>query len=238
MSQESQQTIEQADQKQGSRGWRIAKIVGVGAVLLVTAFVVIMMVLYPRPENALGLGGSLKIEADPGIEVYIGNTHVGTGSVELTWDELLGTPELQPLAVPINHDAPSPSMEGMGAVTAEALAGEGSEIIWKENAFSTNSPSIAIVSKQILLRRSNGDIDLISVIEVELTARTELGRRFIIPVRLRSTKDDEFVCAKATHWTFHPDIKWIIGNAHSSPTPPPEEFAEEIAKKGLWKPKG
>lgn len=233
------QDSERAGQKRPSRVWRIAKTVGIGAVLLVTAFVVIMMVLSPRPENALGLGGSLKIEADPGVEVYIGNKHVGTGSVELTWDELLGTPELQPLATLISSDAPSPNLDGMGAITAEALGGKGSEIIWKENAHSTNSPSLAIVSKQILLRRSNGDLDLISVIDGELTARTKLGRRFLIPVRLRSTKDEsvEFVCAKAVSWTFHPDIDWVVGIAHSRPTPPPDEVADEIGKRGLWKPK-
>jgi len=45
MSQHSDQTVEGADQKQPSRGWRIAKRVGLGAVLLVAAFLVIMMVL-------------------------------------------------------------------------------------------------------------------------------------------------------------------------------------------------
>ena len=109
MPQESDQTIGNTKQRQPSRGWRIAKRVGLGALLLVAAFVVIMMVLDPRPQNRLGLGGSLKIKADPGVDVYIGNTHVGTGSLEVTWDDLLGTAERQPLATPISSDAPSPT---------------------------------------------------------------------------------------------------------------------------------
>ena len=77
MTQEFDQTVEGADQKQGSRGWRIAKRVGLGALLLIASLVVVVMVLYPPPENKLGLGGSLKIDADPGLDVYIGNRHVG-----------------------------------------------------------------------------------------------------------------------------------------------------------------
>lgn len=61
-------------------------------------------------ENDLGLRGGLKIECDPNIDVYIGDRRVGIGSVELSWDELLGTSESQPLAVPIS-DAPSPMLE-------------------------------------------------------------------------------------------------------------------------------
>lgn len=106
---------------------------GVGLAAVVVAVVAVAVSLTTRPNNKLGLGGSLKIEADPGVEVYIGNKHVGTGRLELTWDELLGTPEHRPLATLIYHDAPVPSEESVGAITAEGLGGEGSQIIWTNN---------------------------------------------------------------------------------------------------------
>ena len=63
--------------------------------------------------------------------------------------------------------------------------------------------------------------------------------RFLIPIRLRSTNADldELVCAQPTEWTFHPDIKWVIGHVHSRLAPLPNEFAKEIGNKGLWTPK-
>ena len=230
MTRESDQTIE------GARAWWARKRVVLGAILMVAALVVVVLVFLPRPQNRLGLGGSLKIDTDPGVDVYIGNKHVGTGPVELTWDELLGTPEHRPLATLIYHDAPVPSGESVGAITAEGLGGEGSQIIWTNNVHSASARSLTMASKHVLLRRPQGDLDLITVIDLALTTPTDSGR-FLVPIRLRSANDsDEFVCGQPRGWTFHPDIKWITGLVHTSLTPPPDEFAEEIKEKGLWKP--
>jgi len=196
------------------------------------------MLLYPRPENVLGLGGSLKIEADPDIDVYIGNKHVGTGSVELTWDELLGTSDLQPLATPITNVVPSPSTEGMGAISAKALAGEGSQIVWKKNGMTSITP-LPIACKHILLRRQNGDLDLVSVIDGEFAARNHRSR-FLVLIRLRSTKEGstDLLCGQVETWRFGPKNKRIHGIVRIELKQPPAEFADEIAEKGLWKPKG
>jgi hypothetical protein len=235
VSQESNPT-DGAEQKQPTRGWPIVG-VGVGAVVLVAALFAVVWTLIPRPENRLGLSGSLKIETGPDVDVYIGNKHVGTGSLELTWDQLLGTPNLQPLARPVTSVFPSPSTEGMGAVTAEALGGEGSSILWKKNGWTSITP-LPIACKQILLRRKNGVLDLISVIDGEFATQSASPRRFLVPIRLRSTKAElsEFVCGEVESWNFGANNQSIHGIVRSTPTPPPDEFAEEIAKKGLWIP--
>jgi hypothetical protein len=223
---------------QPSRAWQIAKRFGLGVVLLVAVLVAVVVTLNPRPENRLGLGGSLKIETGPDVDVYIGNKHVGTGSLELTWDELFGTPDLQPLATPVTSVVPSPSTEGMGAVTAEALGGEGSSILWKKNGMTVNTP-LPIACKQILLRRKNGVLDLISLIDGEFAVQSASWRRFLVPIRLRSTKAEssEFVYGEAEDWNFGRNNESIHGFVRSRPTPPPDEFADEIAKKGLWIPR-
>ncbi|HUF62287.1 MAG TPA: hypothetical protein VMN36_09455 [Verrucomicrobiales bacterium] len=179
----------------------------------------------------------MKIEADSGVDVYIGNKYVGTGSVELTWDELLGTPDLQPLAMAITSVVPPPSPDGMGAITAEALGGQGSQIIWKQVGMTSIRP-LPIACKQILLRRRNGDLDLISVIDGEFATHTASWRRFLVPIRLRAANDgsSEFVCGQAESWNYGPNNKSIDGIVRSRPTPPPAEFADEIAKKRLWIP--
>ena len=236
MSQESNPT-ERSELEQPLRGWLIVVGVGLGALLLVAALVAVVTVLAARPENKLGLRGGLKIEADPGVDVYIGNKYVGTGSVELTWDELLGTPDLQPLATAITGVVPSPSTDGMGAISAEALGGQGAQIIWKQNGMTSITP-LPIACKQILVRRQNGDLDLVSVIDGEFATHTESWRRFLVPIRLRAANDEsgEFVCGQVESWRFAPNNKSIDGIVHSRPTSPPGEFADEIAKKGLWIP--
>jgi hypothetical protein len=205
MSQESSPT-ERAEQEQPSRGWQIAAGVGLAALVLFAALVAVVMVLAVRPENKLGLRGGLKIEADPRTDVYIGNKHVGTGPLELTWDELLGTPDLQPLATAITSVVPSPSTDAMGAITAQAIGGQGSQIVWKQNGMTVITP-LPIACKQILVRRQNGDLDLISVIDGEFATHTESWRRFLVPIRLRAAKDESraFVCGQAESWNFGPN---------------------------------
>jgi hypothetical protein len=206
--------------------------------VLFAALVAVVIVLAVRPENTLGLRGGLKIEAEPGTDVYIGNKYVGTGSVELTWDELLGTPDLQSLVIDVSGAVPSPSTDGMGAITADAIGGQGSQIIWKQDGRTEIKP-LPIACKQILLRRKNGDLDLISVIDGEFSTQAESWRRrFLVPIRLRAANDEsrEFLCGQTKSWNYGPNNKSIDGIVHSRPTPPPDEFADEIAKKGLWTP--
>ena len=230
--------MERAEENQLSRGLQIVKRFGLAAVLMVAALIVVFVTLIPRPENRLGLGGSLKIETASDVDVYIGNRHVGTGSVELTWDELFGTPDFQPLAIPVTTDVPSPGAEGQGAVTAEALGGEGSLIVWKNDTGVTVTTPLPIASKQVLLRRQSGGLDLISVIDGDFATQSANGRRHLVPIRLRSTSagSNEFVCGVAGSWNFGPNNRSIHGIVRSRPTAPPDEFADEIAKNGLWIP--
>jgi hypothetical protein len=193
--------------------------------------------LMPRSENRLGLGGGLKIETGSDVDVYIGNKHVGTGLVEVTWDQLLGTPDLQPLAMPVTSVVPSPSTEGMGAVTAEAFGGEGSSILWKKDGMTSIRP-LPIACKQILVRRKNGVLDLISVIDGEFATQSASLRRFLVPIRLRSTnaESSEFVCGEVEIWNIGANNQSIHGIVRSRSMPPPDEFADEIAQNGLWIP--
>lgn len=108
MSQDSNQ-VKQIYQKKHSRGWRIAKQFVLGALVVLVAVALLQVALDLPHENELGLRGGLKIESGPSVKIFIGDKHVGTGSVELTWGDLLGTSVIQPLAVPIKTVALSPS---------------------------------------------------------------------------------------------------------------------------------
>ena len=114
MSQEDHHGVEAANQRQRSRVWRIAKWVCLGIIFVVVSLSLVQVALDPPAQNELRLRGVLEVEADPGVEVYIGEEFIGTGPVKVTWDDLLGTSKTQPLAIPLSADTPSPSMEGMG----------------------------------------------------------------------------------------------------------------------------
>ena len=249
MSQESDHASNGADQKQPSRRWLFAKIVGIGLLLVVIALVLIQVALDPPHENELGLRGGLKVEVDPSVEVYIGNKHVGTGLVELTWDDLLGTGEKQSLAMPINADAPSPTTGEMGGVSAETLSGEGSQIVWKRVGMSGSAQNLEPITftwKQVLLRRPTGELDAVSVLDGEFRVQAGTWRRFLVPIRLRSTSgnteyfpDTPSGGVSSARGGIVPATKlgsalWLrLQTKHERP---PDEFADEIATNGLWRP--
>ena len=254
MSQGDHHGVEAANQRQRSRVWRIAKWVCLGIIFVVVALSLVQVALDPPAQNELRLRGVLEVEADPGVEVYIGEELIGTGPVKVTWDDLLGTSKTQPLAIPLRADTPSPSMEGMGGVTAEILAGEGSEIIWTKQGMSGRGQFLepfAFAWKQVLLRRSNGELDSLSVLDGEFFARAEKWRRFLIPIRLRSTNKEpnEYFFGPSGGAVSSPAggpiPTRIIGTQllvksggmwNSEPEHLPEEFADEISKARLWSP--
>ena len=249
MSQDSNH-VKQIYQKKDSRGWRIAKQFVLGALVVLVAVALLQVALDLPHENELGLRGGLKIESGPSVKVFIGDKHVGTGSVELTWDDLLGTSEIQPLAVPINTVALSPSMEGLGGVTAKALTNDDSEIIWHQNGMkgsAQNLEPITLAWEQVLVRRQNGKLDLILVLDGEFQAQTNSWRRFLVPIRLRSSNAESSVYfsdrpsggMSSASGGMIPRSKigsslWLrILSKHESP---PDEFSDEIATNGLWTP--
>lgn len=102
----------------------------------------------------------------------------------------------------------------------------------------------------VLLRRPNGDLDSLSVLDGEFLARSEKRRRFHIPIRLRSTnkESNEYffgpLGAQVSSPAGGPLPTKIIGSKlllksggwHSKPEPLPEEFADEMSKAALWRP--
>ena len=241
--------------KQRLRGFLTPKriLLGVIFVLLLGVVVgsVVQVVLAPPLRNDLGMRGSFEVEVGPQVEVYIGREFIGNGSVKVSWDDLLGPASKPPLAIPLDPDAPSPSAQTMGRVTAEALAGEGSEIIWTKQGMSGQGQFLggpfAYSWKKVLLRRANGALDSLSVLDGEFPAQTGKWHRFLIPVRLRSSDEDagdyffDSAHGKLSSPSGGPIPTRIIGPQlllvlRCIPEPPPKEFAEQITKTGLWKP--
>lgn len=233
-----------------SRGWRIAKRIGLALLLLVVTLILVQVALDPTHKNELGLRGALEIAVDPAIEVYVSDKHVGTGSVEVTWDELLGPEHDHPLAVPINKDSPSPKMDGLGGVTAEALAGDGAEIVWSRKGMTGHAQNLEPISFtwiQVLLRRQDGKLDSISVLDGEFPERLGKWRRFLIPIRLRSGDAEPTVYFSTLpsggigsrragilpYTRIGSKLRLTLRSAHEEP---PDEFADEIVRNGLWKP--
>jgi hypothetical protein len=234
-------------QEQPPRRRRFATVIGIGILLVVVGFVVFQVAFDVPHENEFGLRGGLSIVVDPNVDVYVGDEYVRTGSIDLTWDELLGTPELPPLARSISNDAPSPHMNQMGGVTAEALAGENAEIVWARNGMAGkahNYEPIAFAWKQVLVKRQNGDLDYIDVLDAEFPGRKGRWQRFLIPLRFRSTDESEVYFSDGPSGGISSRSSGIplqMGSFlrlrfSSKSEAPPDAFAEQINENGLWKP--
>ncbi len=236
------------------RGRRGAKRVGIGIILLVVILGLVQVALDPPARNELRLRGRLEVDTDPGIEVYIGAEFIGTGPVKVTWDDLLGTSKTKPLAIPLRADTPSPGMEGMGGVTAEILAGKGSEIIWTNHGMSGRGQFLepfAFAWKQVLLRRPDGELDALAVLDGEFLTRAGNWRRFLIPIRLRPTDGAPNTClfgpvggaVSSPAGGFIPTS--VIGSQlliksggmwNSEPEHLPEELRDVTIRAQMWKP--
>ncbi len=243
------------NQKQESPGvFTLRRIVlGVVCVVLLVVVVgaVVQTVLAPPLRNELDMRGTLEVAVNANVEVYIGNEFIGIGPGKVTWDDLLGPSKKPPLAIPLDPDVPSPNGQGMGGVTAEALAGAGSEIVWTKQGMSGRGEflggTFVFAWKKVLLRHANGDFDSLSVLDGEFPSRTGKWRRFLIPVRLRSSDETagEFFFDSPSGSIGSPSggpiPTSIIGpqlllTLRVLPEPPPEEFVDQVTKTRLWKP--
>ena len=254
MSPDERQNQDRPNPKERFPGFWTPKRILLGVVVIVLSVVavgaVVQVVLAPPLSNELGMRGRLEIVCGPSTEVYVGNDFIGTGPVTVTWDDLLGPSKAPPLAIPLNPNAPSPAEQGMGGVTAEALAGEGSEIVWTEQGMSGHGEFLggpfAYAWKKVLLRRANGDLDCLSVLDGEFPSRTGKWHRFLIPIRLRSTDEaagEQFFNSSGGEIrspSGGPIPTSIIGpqlllKFTFKPEAPPQELAEQFTGNRLWR---
>ncbi|WP_425400899.1 hypothetical protein [Aeoliella sp.] len=166
--------------EQSHRGWsgKLGVWLLLGAVI--TAFVVVTVIVLTAPltRNELGVLGGLKIGANADTMLFVGDRHIGTGTVEVPWNDLLGAAGRPPLAVP--------ESDGVN------LAGEGAELIWSQdgpNGAHRGAQNVNYKFRQELYRRADGELDHLFVITCEFPDTDSKWSSLRIPIRARKQAD-------------------------------------------------
>ena len=79
----------------------------------------------PLTRNDLGLLGGLRVTSDEATVVYAGDRRIGEGTVDVSWNELLGAAGRPPLAIPVGA-------EFLDGELPELLGDGTAEIVWSK----------------------------------------------------------------------------------------------------------
>jgi hypothetical protein len=182
----------------------------------------------------------MTFEGDPDTRIYIGDKLVGTTQATVTWAELLGNEHQEPLAI---------QLSSTDTVTAELISGPGAKILERRNHATSHSPTMDDREDSYLIRRADGALDHVEVYLIEFTG-TDEHRRLVILLRARkgtagSTISFERNGGSGSHYS-SPGFVKAFGKPPEelehfwrlSRYMPPDEFKEEVKKKGYWEPGG
>ena len=146
-----------------------------GALLCVFAVVTWIVMSVPADRNELGLMGELEINAAAGTQVYVGSRKCGSGTVTLTWNDLLGVAGQSAAAIP--------------GTDIEQLVGAEAKIVWqKEGQTMTHriTQDINYRFDEVLFQRDDGSLDHVLAVTCEFLEGQGKWNSLMIPVRVRS----------------------------------------------------
>jgi hypothetical protein len=198
----------------------------------------LLVITFVQISKIPDVGGSLTIEADPDTRIYIGDKLVGTTQATVTWAQLLGNENQEPFALEVSST---------DSVTAELISGPGAKILKRRNHGTSHSPTMDDREDSYLMRRADGTMDHVYVWLIELT-ETNPPRRLVILMRARkgtagSTISFERSGGSSSHHSspgfmkaFGKPPEEFVDFWNLSRYRPPNEFKEEVKKKGYWEP--
>lgn len=197
----------------------------------------------PLARNELGLLGGLRLTAGEGTTVFVGDRKVGTGTVDVAWNELLGATGRPPLAVAIDAAASDIELPAL-------LGAAGASVVFEsEGPTGTHrgKQNANFAFRQMVLRRETGELDHLELVDVEFPEVDSDWRRIIIPIRARQLGKSAteyfpqpgaerggnvsrgMIPSRRDHATF--ELKVDIDRGA-----PPTQLAGESAEKPLWAP--
>lgn len=129
----------------------------------------------PLARNELGLLGGLRVIANDDILVYVGDRYIGHGTVNVSWNEILGSTGHPPLA----------SHEGR----LEDFVGPDAEVLWQSDGptgVHRGSQAVNYAFGRLLVRRDDGALDHLFLIDCDFVDAQGQWTRAVLPVRARS----------------------------------------------------
>lgn len=159
------------------RGWSGKWGVWILLASLALAFGMVTLLVQTTPlaRNELGLLGGLRIIANDDLVIYVADRFIGHGTVNVSWNEILGATGHTPLA---RHDD-----------QAEGLVGPHAETLWQTDGPTgahRGAQDVNFAFRQQLVRRGCGPLDHVFLIECNFPKAEGDWTKAVIPVRVRA----------------------------------------------------
>lgn len=182
-------------------------------------------------EKMLPNDEGLSIEVPDGVDVYIGDNHLGQGSVFVTWNKIISPKSKIPTSRWLTSDTSEREI-------LDFVSGQGSTKVWRNATSTEHDGSFDIKIDRIISRRSGGQLDQVCVMTLTLGDGEGGTIHIVVPIRLRSDSH---------YFTDEPIVESVNRESKSGQTitdttisfqdvAPPEEYQDEIEKYGFWIP--
>ena len=151
------------------------------AMLLMLGLVSMLVWTTPLTRNDLGLLGGLRVVAGDQSTVFVGDRQVGTGTVDVSWNQLLGAAGQPPLAIDV--DPATSSIDWPNLLSAPAA-----ELAWQADGPTgtyRGDHDANFAFRQIVLQRRDGQLDHVQLVECEFPKAEGKWQRVVIPIRSR-----------------------------------------------------
>lgn len=177
-------TPENQDPLAGShRSWsgKLGVYALLGAMLLMLGMVSMLVWTTPLTRNELGLLGGLRVAVGDQTTVYVGDRHVGFGTVDVSWNQLLGAAGQPPLAIDVD-----PATSGID--WPDLLGAPEADLVWQAagpTGTYRGDEDANFAFRQIVLKRRDGQLDHVQLVECEFPKANGKWQRLVIPIRAR-----------------------------------------------------
>jgi hypothetical protein len=195
--------------------------------------------------------GSVLIQAEPGMRVFVGDRLMGIGDVHLKWPELLSeeagaspTTELPFTAEPL-----TPEILGEPGSGGIINPFSGSKTFKMPLGAGGSTGDLSATWEEWLLRRPDGTLDQVFAIILDWNPPFEKHRRLLVPVRVRRPAGEPpaFIFRMGGGFGFSNGVRFLSKLFGKAPTEwtmrlefragdPPRELAEDYKRKGIWEP--
>jgi hypothetical protein len=191
------------------------------------------------------ISGSLVIQCGSADRIFIGNRLAGTGSVSISWSELLNSGTSAGI-ISLDGDAVAP--------TVELLADPGAEELRFATSGGCRVRDVAVTVDEWSVRRKDGALDQVFAIVIDLfRSDPAKHRHLLLPLRMRAeaSKPASFFLSSgnATHSITNvsrfPFVNGILRKRQQAASnlifrfqagSRPAESAKECIDKGVWEP--
>jgi hypothetical protein len=211
---------------------------GIG-LLFILLVLVWSWLLYRGMKDVPDVGGSLEIQVEPGMRVFLGDRLMGSGGFRLGLADLLKGGEGSPaVELPLTG----------GPLDAEFLSGPGARSLKTNSLGKGSTGNLAVENDERFLRRADGTLDQVFAIVLDLNPPGQNRRRLFLPLRVRAPDGQPPVYITTGGSGFSstngPAFVKFFGKSPQEWTVvlqfrtgvPPQEFGDDYKNGKLWEP--